>query len=107
MPFRAQRAAAARARAVRVERLAAKRAPADGVAVAAEPEFEPEFELEPKRKSTSTPAASAALTTSARLPRQRSAQSARCAELYLDCLYSAFAGRFNGLCYDAAIGSRC
>ncbi|RYP55210.1 hypothetical protein DL768_000204 [Monosporascus sp. mg162] len=101
MPFRAQRAVAARARAVRAEQLAAERA-AEAAAAA-------ELEPEPERQSTPAPVPPAppAPNTPARPPRQRPARGARRAEPCYGCLRSALAGRSTGECFDAAVGSRC
>ncbi|RYP41465.1 hypothetical protein DL768_010491 [Monosporascus sp. mg162] len=105
------RTAAACVRAARAEQLAAERSAsaAADVAVAAEAAAAAAAaaaDAAPPVR-TSEPAARAAPETPRRTPRQRPAQGARRAEPCLGYLRSALAGCSNGVCFDAAVGSRC
>ncbi|RYP44008.1 hypothetical protein DL768_009486 [Monosporascus sp. mg162] len=106
MPSRAQRAAAARARAARAEQLAAERTASAAADAAASAERESTPAPVPPAHTPEPPAPGRA-SIPARPPHQRPAQGARRTEPYLGCLRSALAGRSNGVCFDAAVGSRC
>ncbi|RYP12089.1 hypothetical protein DL767_011484 [Monosporascus sp. MG133] len=128
MPSRTQRAAAARVYAARVTRAqpvtAAAAVPVTALIVlvptpATTSAFAPAPVLAtpaPVPTLTSAPvtpapvfapAAAVIPATPARPPRQRPTQGARRTEPYLGYQRSAFAGRFNGVCYDPVVGSRC
>ncbi|RYP15033.1 hypothetical protein DL765_005977 [Monosporascus sp. GIB2] len=84
---------------------AAAAAAAAGAAAAAVAAAEPAEQVIPA-SSTPAPAAGVAAATPARPPRQRPARGVRRAEPYLGCLRLAFAGRSDGVCYEAAVRSR-
>ncbi|RYO74734.1 hypothetical protein DL764_010750 [Monosporascus ibericus] len=104
-------AAAARARKARTARAqaaaAATVADAAAAAAGAVPGPEPELKDSPTPAFAPTPAPGTEPSTPACPPRQHPAQGVRHAVPCNGCLRSAVSGRFNGACYNAAVGSRC